>query len=164
VGLTEVPCFVRDELDEEAAYMVLATANSQGELSPLERGFHADAACGSHGDTKKYAEMVGRPRSSVQLEKQAARVAKSCTCNFSDLQDKARHLSEIHSLPKECWKECAEYVVAQGLSVKETQERVNDGGEGAVVREPRAPYVAGRSDSALRWVPQDPAVNRRRVA
>jgi len=78
--------------------------------------------------------------------------------------DKAAHLAAIHSLPQECWKECAEYVVAQGLSVKETQERVNDGGEGAVVREPRAPYVAGRSDSVLRWVPQSPEVNRRRAA
>jgi DNA ligase-1 len=41
---------------------------------------------------------------------------------------------------------------------------VNAGGEGAVVRDPRAPYVAGRSGSILRWVPQDPALNRRKVA
>jgi hypothetical protein len=38
------------------------------------------------------------------------------------------------------------------------------GGEGAVVRNPRALYVAGRTGSVLRWVPQDPALNRRRVA
>jgi len=35
------------------------------------------------------------------------------------------------------------------------------GGEGIVVRDPRAPYVNGRTDSALRWVPQDPRANRR---
>lgn len=35
------------------------------------------------------------------------------------------------------------------------------GGEGIVVRDPRAHYEGGRSDSALRWVPQHPRVNRR---
>lgn len=38
------------------------------------------------------------------------------------------------------------------------------GGEGAVVRDPKAIYREGRSGSVLRWVPQDPALNRRRVA
>lgn len=38
------------------------------------------------------------------------------------------------------------------------------GGEGCIVRCPRAAYVAGRTDSVLRWVPQDPRVNRRKVA
>lgn len=37
-------------------------------------------------------------------------------------------------------------------------------GEGVVVRDPRAMYEAGRSVSVLRWVPQDPAVNRRKSA
>jgi DNA ligase-1 len=38
------------------------------------------------------------------------------------------------------------------------------GGEGAVVRNPAARYVQGRTHDVLRWVPQDPAMNRRRVA
>ncbi len=37
------------------------------------------------------------------------------------------------------------------------------GGEGAVVRDPRARWVAGRSESVLRWVPQDPRQSRRVV-
>jgi DNA ligase-1 len=41
---------------------------------------------------------------------------------------------------------------------------VMDGGEGAVVRDPRATYREGRSSSVLRWVPVDPALNRRKVA
>jgi DNA ligase-1 len=41
---------------------------------------------------------------------------------------------------------------------------VDAGGEGCVVRDPRAPYVEGRSWSVQKWVPQDPALNRRRVA
>ena len=40
---------------------------------------------------------------------------------------------------------------------------VTAGGEGAVVRDPRAQWVAGRSESVLRWVPQCPRLNRRRT-
>ena len=40
---------------------------------------------------------------------------------------------------------------------------VTAGGEGAVVRDPRARWVAGRSESVLRWVPQCPRLNRRRT-
>ena len=38
------------------------------------------------------------------------------------------------------------------------------GGEGAVVRDPRAMYVQGRTETVLRWVPQKPALNRRKSA
>ena len=38
------------------------------------------------------------------------------------------------------------------------------GGEGAVVRNPRARWAAGRSDDVLRFVPQCPSINRRKVA
>ena len=69
-------------------------ANAQGELSPLERGFHALAATERHGDIKGYAVATGRRCPSVQTELQAARVAKSCTCNFSELLE---HLSALPS-------------------------------------------------------------------
>lgn len=35
------------------------------------------------------------------------------------------------------------------------------GGEGAVIRDPRSMWQAGRSGNVLRWVPQCPALNRR---
>ena len=38
------------------------------------------------------------------------------------------------------------------------------GGEGAVVRDPRALYVPGRSWAVQRWVPRCPRLNRRRAA
>lgn len=38
------------------------------------------------------------------------------------------------------------------------------GGEGSVVRNPRSLYVQGRTDTVLRWVPQDPTINRRAAA
>ena len=40
---------------------------------------------------------------------------------------------------------------------------VDAGGEGLVVRDPRAMYQAGRTYDVLRWVPVDPRVSRRKV-
>tara|TARA_R110000868_G_scaffold106895_1_gene292802 strand:- start:313 stop:834 length:522 start_codon:yes stop_codon:yes gene_type:complete len=58
--------------------------------------------------------------------------------------------------------------VVEHSKVSSTQELVeladavcDAGGEGVVARDPRAPYQAGRSEKALRWVPQNPRVNRR---
>jgi len=34
------------------------------------------------------------------------------------------------------------------------------GGEGCVIRDPRAKWMAGRSGDVLRWVPQCPSINR----
>jgi ParB-like chromosome segregation protein Spo0J len=39
-GLASIPCWVRGMTDD-AAFMALVLANSQSELSPLERGMHA---------------------------------------------------------------------------------------------------------------------------
>lgn len=122
-GVDVMPCWVRD-MDDEAAYMALATSNSQGELSPLERGLHALAADGGHGDTKRYAELLGRPRSSIQKEKQAAKVAKSSTLNFVKLMDKTWQLSEIHALPEETWPLVVDRMLMAGWSAKETADQV----------------------------------------
>jgi DNA ligase-1 len=48
--------------------------------------------------------------------------------------------------------------------VEHADEIVTAGGEGAVVRNPRARYIAGRTDDVLRWVPQCPRLNRRKAA
>jgi hypothetical protein len=59
-------------MDDEAAFMALVLANSQSELSPLERGRHA---LKSGLDTKAYAEAVHEDRLKVQRRVMAARVA-----------------------------------------------------------------------------------------
>jgi N6-adenosine-specific RNA methylase IME4 len=120
-GLTEVPCFVRDELDEEAAYMVLATANAQGELSPLEEGIHFN---GSGMGVREYARMTGQAASGVTYKSQAGKVFSQLNTE-SDMRDKTQHLAAIHSLPQECWKDCAEHMLAKGLSAKDTKALVD---------------------------------------
>ena len=67
------------------------------------------------------------------------------------------------SLPSHCG-------IVEHIRCRDTQHLVEyanaiceAGGEGAVVRDPRAAYVSGRTDSTLRFVPCDPALNRRKT-
>jgi hypothetical protein len=52
----QLPCRIV-ETDDAAAFLELVRSNSQGELTPLERGMHA---LKSGMDLKGYAEAVGR--------------------------------------------------------------------------------------------------------
>ena len=68
------------------------------------------------------------------------------------------------SLPSHCG-------IVEQIRCRDTQHLVEfadaiceAGGEGAVARDPAARYVQGRSGDVLRWVPQCPRLNRRRVA
>jgi ParB-like chromosome segregation protein Spo0J len=111
-GIEEVPCFVRDDLSEEEAYMVLATANAQGELSPLEIGMHAlhyvekaSGGRGKKGGLSEYAEKVGKKRQNVESYRDAAEVTKNLhnDVQVSSLLNKAAHLAAIRKLPEEIW-------------------------------------------------------------
>lgn len=66
--------WVREMTDDEA-YMQLVLANTQGELSAVERGMHALHSAHS---ARAYAESVGRPERSVREEVQAAKVFEAC--------------------------------------------------------------------------------------
>lgn len=127
-GLDIVPAWVR-VMDDETAFMQLVLANSQSELSPLERGLHALAATekGKHGNgVKSYAEAIGRNITTVTKEVQAARVAKvRPQGRISDLIDYAKHLSEVHAAPSCTWALLVEAMVERGWSVKETREIVS---------------------------------------
>jgi site-specific DNA-methyltransferase (adenine-specific) len=117
-GLTEAPCFVRDDIDEDQAYMVLATANAQGELSPLEIGCHAYGL--GHGSAKDYAAAVGVDAGYLSRVKNAYEVLKLTQVNFPDVKDKANHLAAIHKLPRECWGIAAKVMMRGDKSAKDT--------------------------------------------
>ena len=120
-GLGEVPCWVRD-LDDDAAYMLLATSNAQGELSPLERGMHA---LNSGMDVKGYAASVGRARTSVQHEVYAAAVATAVPhVGHGEITDKTRHLDEIHAAPSWLWPALVAAMLAKGWNVETTRAQV----------------------------------------
>ena len=111
-GIEEVPCFVREDLDEDEAYMVLATANAQGELSPLEIGMHAlhyvakaKGGRGQKGGLSEYAERIGMDSSLLRRNRDGAEVSEKVghVSEVSDLLTKAAHLAAIHKLPEAAW-------------------------------------------------------------
>lgn len=131
-GIDAVPCWVR-VMDDDTAYMALATSNSQGELSPLEIGLHAlgldmdkrgKGAAG--GGLKGYAELIGKSASKISEYRQAAKVASSINSleGINGLLDKAPHLSAIHALSPACWPEAVALMLEKGWSAKETAEQV----------------------------------------
>lgn len=131
-GLESVPCWVRDMNDDEA-YMALVTSNSQGELSPLEIGFHAlncvalsAGGRGQKGGLSAYAERVGKDKGNLSKLINAARVVEKCCIDTTVLADKTQHLNAIHSLPESCWSGAVQFMFDKGWSAAETQQRVKD--------------------------------------
>lgn len=138
-GINEVPCFVREDLDKDQAYMVLATANSQGELSPLEIGFHLlgyiplgkKGRGNDAGGIREYARRTGRDDGNLVKYRNAAKVAKNAVsiqhfC-ISALLDKALHLSVIHTLKNELlWEPAVAAMLDGAWSVKETSARIDE--------------------------------------
>jgi protein gp37 len=120
-GLDAVPCWVRD-LDDEAAYMLLASSNTQDALSPLERGLHA---LGSGMDVKTYAASVGRARSTVHQEVYGAQVAASVPHMQNDLTERARHLAEVHAAPEDRWPALVTEMVEKKWTVEDTRNEVD---------------------------------------
>lgn len=107
-ALGEVPVWVV-EVDDEAAYMLLATGNSQGELAPLEIGLHAlkavPRAQGRKGKgLSQYAELLGKTQPYVSQLRDAAEVAvalHNLSYEVGDYLNHAKHLYEIHALPRD---------------------------------------------------------------
>jgi len=124
-GIEAVPCWVR-EMDDETAYMALATSNSQGELSPLEIGLHAlhcvglsEGGRGKKGGLSAYAEAIGKSEGFIRQIRNAAKVAANLVVNY-DLSDKTQHLSAIHALPESCWAAAVQIMLDKQWSAKET--------------------------------------------
>ena len=111
-------------------------ANTQGELSPLERGIHFN---GSGRGVREYAREVGRDHKSVHFESQAAEVCTQVHGDASALLDKTRHLAAIHALPAACWPEAVAAMLSGGWSKDETAKRVAEAKSGSMV----SPVVEG---------------------
>jgi ParB-like chromosome segregation protein Spo0J len=111
--------YLRD-LDDDSAYMMLVTANAQGELTPIERGRHA---LGSSMDVKAYAESVGRAQSTVQQETRAARVAADAHVGI-DLSGQFKTLVEIHGAPTWLWSALVNAMVEGDWTVEQTRRKI----------------------------------------
>jgi protein gp37/ParB-like chromosome segregation protein Spo0J len=116
-GLSDAPCWVRD-LNDDAAYMLLATSNAQGELSALERGTHA-LNCGL--DVRAYAKSIGRKRTTVNDEVSAAEVAQAVPDIRHDLLPYYSQLVVIHTTRPWVWPALAREMLRRRLTVGATR-------------------------------------------
>lgn|GEM_PF-897516 len=132
-GVAEVPCWVKD-LDDDEAFMQLVLANTQGELSPLERGMHAlayadrsEGGRGQRGGISEYAERIGSDRSLVSQLRNAARVLRQTReiSNRFQLADRAFHLYEISKAPSESWLLLVDRLILKGWTVAESASQVD---------------------------------------
>jgi len=142
VGLTELPCWVR-QMNDESAFFALVKNNRQGELSPLEIGLHAlehveldkrgMGAIG--GGLKGYAEGVGYAANNVSKYRNAAIVYQTfikANVSINDevikanesLLDKTNHLGEIHKAQSSCWNVLVELLLSKDWTVAETRKSV----------------------------------------
>jgi phage N-6-adenine-methyltransferase len=133
-GIHEVPCWAV-EMDNDEAYMALATSNNQGEISPLEIGLHAlrrgkgDKWSGPKG--KRYAELVGRNETDISLAKAAAQVyvavGDEIKFAYANLRaagrDCWRHLAALKQIEdKSAWPEAAARAMGdEKLTVEQCQ-------------------------------------------
>lgn len=133
-GLKEVPCWFV-EMDDDEAYMALATSNNQGEISPLEIGLHAlyrgkgDKWSGPKG--KRYAELVGRHEQEISHAKAAAQfyesVAEQIKFTYVNLRTEGRdcwrHLAALKQIKnKAAWTEAAARAMGEEkLTVEQCQ-------------------------------------------
>lgn len=127
-GIDEVPCWVV-EMDDNEAYMALATSNNQGELSPLEIGLHAlervgkaTAGRGKKGGLAEYARKLGKGAPYLSQLVAAAAVAKSFS-QLNDLLGKAQHLYAIHAADQSLWPVVVTHML-KGWSVADTEHWV----------------------------------------
>lgn len=138
-GLDEVPCWIRDDLTEDEAFMFLVTDNNQGELSPLEIGLHAleyvEKSTGGRGISGEglavYASAIGKSAARITQVRQAAEVHKLlsqlnsfASDQLSALIGKAEHLTSIHKAPASLWPVLVSALLAKEWSVKDTKHFV----------------------------------------
>jgi site-specific DNA-methyltransferase (adenine-specific) len=126
VRLDKVPCWV-EEMDDDAAYMALATSNNQGELDPLEIGIHAFGLVPKQqgkkgGGLQSYADRIGQKRPNVSVYRNAGEVASYIDIRSGGFIGKALHLAAIHKLPKECWKPASAYIAKFEKSVADVSD------------------------------------------
>ena len=136
IGLTELPCWVRN-LSDEDAFMQLVKCNAQGELSPLEYGIHAlkyvqlsEGGRGKKGGIREYCREIGKHPGHITECKQAAEVTEKLFAQVNSLQvssllTKSKHLAAIYKTPEGDWEWLVGLMIAEDWSVRETEAAVS---------------------------------------
>ncbi len=118
--LATVPCWVREYSDADA-YMQLVLCNTQSELHALEEGKHAAE---SGMDLKAYAEVSGKPRSTLKDKVHAYRVLSVAHMRHGTIRDQWRNLAEIHAASEWLWPALVAEMIRSSWTVAVTRDRI----------------------------------------
>ena len=124
-GVAKIAAWVREMSDKEA-FLELKRANRQGELSPLEEGYHIEIGLEEYGfNLKAYIRGTGgkeTDRIKATQRLQARKVQKACnTCYTHEIDDKFRCLYEISKAPQSDWPWLVASMLDESWNVKQCE-------------------------------------------
>jgi len=145
-GLTTVPAIVRDTTDEDMLRDALLENLHRSDLNPLEEAAAYQQLLDDFGCTHdSLAQRLGRSRPQISNTIRLLRLPPSVARRVAAGVLSAGHARALLGLPTgDAMERLAQRIVAEGLSVRTTEELVALGGVGA----PRPPREQVRSASA----------------
>lgn len=124
-GLSEVPVVVRSIADEAALAMSLIENIQREDLNPLEEATGIQRLIDEFGMThQSAADAVGRSRSAVTNLLRLLQLAPRVQHHLAEQSLDMGHARALLALTPQQQIELAELIIAQNLSVRETEKRV----------------------------------------
>jgi site-specific DNA-methyltransferase (adenine-specific) len=128
---SKVAAWVTEMTDDEA-FMQLILSNSQGELTPLEEGWHlyendhrmVNAGRGQTGGIRDYARRLGKDEKSLRERRDAYRVFGKCG-HMPALSGEFRTLYAISRAPEGAWQTLVERLVDHQWTVADVLQHVS---------------------------------------
>ena len=125
VGLQSIPAIIQHVSDEKMLELALVENIQRDELSPIEEGqayqLLADQFALTHDEI---ARRVGRSRTAVTNSLRLLRLPRSIQEAVMSRKLSMGHARALIPLPREDQLHLAQQVIARGLSVRETERRV----------------------------------------
>jgi ParB family chromosome partitioning protein len=124
-GLVEVPVIIRDIPDEAAVAIALIENIQRENLNPIEEAIAFDRLIQEFGMThQEVAEAVGKSRTTVTNLMRLLALPAEVRRMIERGQIEMGHARTLITLPEASQLEVAQLIVAQGLSVRETENLV----------------------------------------
>lgn len=125
IGLTEVPVIIRSIPDEAAVAIALIENIQRENLNPVEEAIALQRLIEEFGMTHQVvADTVGRSRTAVTNLLRLLALPENVKLMLERGQIEMGHARTLITLPEAAQLETAEIIVAQRLSVRETEELV----------------------------------------
>jgi ParB family chromosome partitioning protein len=145
-GLSEIPALIKDIPDEAAIAIALIENIQRESLNPIEEGLALQRLLDEFGMThQQVADSVGKSRASVTNMLRLLTLVADVKKMLENRQLEMGHARALLTLPEDLQIDVAKTILAQGLSVRDTE---------ALVKRVQSPRLTTSSK------PVDPDLNR----